>query len=269
MQNIRRPAPFVLISSNHGTMIINRNDYLTSHSRRACGVGFQLMNSSSCDQAEVDCALTLLMSRKANYGSGVVAIDCGANIGVHTIEWARTMSSWGSVYSFEPQEKLYYALAGNIAINNCFNVTARLAAVGAECGSIKVPKPNYFVPSSYGSLELIKSTYNEYIGQEIDYEHSTMEVDMISIDSLSLPRLDFVKIDVEGMEQQVLEGSSESISKFKPQLLVEIIKSNKEQIMQMVKQNGYTIFAMGRNILGIHDSDPMLAEWKGTIKADG
>ena len=42
--------------------------------------------------------------------------------------------------SFEAQERLYYAVAGNIALNNCFNVKAIHAAVGNTDGSIRIPK---------------------------------------------------------------------------------------------------------------------------------
>src|SRR5260370_16749261 len=38
-----------------------------------------------------------------------------------TIEWAKRMTGWGSVLAIEAQERIYYALAGNIALNNCFN----------------------------------------------------------------------------------------------------------------------------------------------------
>ena len=50
------------------------------------------------------------------HGDGVVAVDGGANIGVHTIEWATAMTGWGSVIAIEPQERIYYALAGTLWI---------------------------------------------------------------------------------------------------------------------------------------------------------
>src|SRR3954464_13718743 len=112
MRNVPRPAPFVLIASNHGTMIVNRNDYEMVDDRRGFGVGFKIMNYSCHDPEEVDFVLTLLEFRRKNFGDGVVALDCGANIGVHTVEWARLMFEWGRVHAFEAQEKIFYALAG-------------------------------------------------------------------------------------------------------------------------------------------------------------
>ena len=105
--------------------------------------------------------MQLLKTRRQNFGDGVFAIDCGANIGVHTIEWAQLMYGWGEVISFEAQERIFYALAGNITLNNCFNARAIWAAVGAESGFINVPMPDYFVPSSFGSLEIKKSITNK------------------------------------------------------------------------------------------------------------
>lgn len=250
-----RPIPFVMVSSDHGTLIVNRNDYhIVGNSGN--GVGYQILSNSSYDPSEVGFVLALLKSRKNNFGEGVVALDCGANIGVHTIEWAKTMHEWGSVIAFEAQEKIYYALAGNVAINNCLNATVHLAAVGAECGQIRVPVPNYLVPASFGSLELKMKDGNEFIGQEIDYTDKAMRaVNLISIDSMSLPRVDLIKIDVEGMEVDVLAGAKDTIQSCKPILVIEIIKTDKLAVENFLTELGYQIYPMGINILAVHSSD--------------
>jgi hypothetical protein len=121
--------------------------------RNGIGVGFQILEGGAFDPEEVDMALMLLGLRRRYFGDGVVALDCGANIGVHTIEWARRMNGWGEVIAIEAQERVFYALAGNIAINNCFNARAVHAAVAAEVGAINIRRPNYLRPGSFGSLE--------------------------------------------------------------------------------------------------------------------
>lgn len=257
MRNIPRPVPFILISTNHGTMIINKNDYHMVNKNSGYGVGFQLLVTSCFDQPEVDCALALLEKRRNYFGDGVVAIDCGANIGVHTVEWARLMYQWGEVISFEAQEKIYYALAGNVAINNCLNVTAMHSAVGSNCSVIDIPEPNYLIPSSYGSFELKQNQNNEFIGQAIDYK-KTKPVPLVSIDSLNLKRLDFIKIDVEGMEEDVLAGAESSIKKYQPIMMIETIKSNKSQIENFLQKNGYKYYPMGINLLAVHSNDPTI-----------
>ena len=256
MQTKSRPAPFVLISTNHGTMIINRNDYFMVDQHRAFGVGGQLMNFSCFDQQEIDFALALLESRCSDFGEGVIAIDCGANIGVHTVEWAKLLHDFGHIFSFEAQEKIYYALAGNIALNNCLNVTARLAAVGAENGFISIPELDYTIPSSYGSFELKAIPNHEYIGQSVDYDNPCIRVPILTLDSLDLQRVDFIKIDVEGMELDVLLGAEQIIRRSKPQMIIETKKTNKNKIVSWLEEMDYRIYPMGLNILAIHATDP-------------
>jgi FkbM family methyltransferase len=250
-----RPIAFVLTSTNHGAMLVNRNDYHLTEGG-GYGVGYQLLSKSSFDQSEVDFALQLLNTRREVYGDGVVAIDCGANIGVHTIEWAQYMHSWGNVIAIEAQERIFYALAGNIIINNCSNARAIWAALGSEEGFIKVPQPNYNIPASFGSLEIRKNNETEYIGQDIDYKDTAIRTRMTSIDSMHLNRIDLMKIDIEGMEMEALIGASESIEKFKPQLIIEKIKSNESDLTNFLSGQGYKIFPLGINILAIHTSDP-------------
>ena len=97
MRNVGRKLAFVLAASNHGTMITNRFDYRMSGPDAGVGVGYQLLDAGAFDPIEVELALQLIESRRRLHGDGVVAIDCGANIGIHTIEWATAMTGWGSV----------------------------------------------------------------------------------------------------------------------------------------------------------------------------
>src|SRR3974390_2771448 len=104
MQSVGRKLAFVLASSNHGTMIVNRFDHRMLDQSRGYGVGFQILETASFDQGEVNLVLDMLQRRRKHHGDGVIAIDCGANIGVHSIEWAKLMTGWGSVLSIEAQE---------------------------------------------------------------------------------------------------------------------------------------------------------------------
>ena len=191
----------------------------------------------------------------------MVAIDCGANIGVHTIEWATAMTGWGSVVAVEAQERIYYALAGNIAINNCFNAIAMHAAVSSEPGIMNIPMPDYFLPSSFGSLELKPRADTEFIGQPIDYSpDKTVAIQKISIDALSLPRVDFIKLDIEGMELEALEGAKDTIARSRPIFLVESIKAGREACAPSSSEHGYKVADAGINLLAIHKSDPVANE---------
>jgi FkbM family methyltransferase len=266
MQSVGRRLAFVLASSNHGTMIVNRFDYRMIDAQNGYGVGYQILETASFDPTEVKLAVDLLALRRKHHGDGVVAFDCGANIGVHTVEWAAAMTGWGSVVSIEAQERVYYALAGNIAINNCFNAIAVHGAVSSESGVMKIPSPNYFVPSSFGSLELRQRNGNEFIGQPIDYEN-TVNVRKLTIDEFNLPRVDFIKIDVEGMELEALEGAKRSITQSHPIMLIEKIKTDAEKLRAWLKAHGYEIIDAGINMLAIHQSDKTLTEIRITPAA--
>lgn len=253
-QSPARPIAFVLAATHQGTLIVNRNDYNVNRGT-AYGVGLQLLTNSAFDPQEVNFAMQLLSTRHRNFGPGVVALDCGANIGVHTLEWAKHMQGWGQVMAFEAQERIFYALAGNIALNNCFNAQALWAAVGETVGEIGVPVPNYLKPASFGSLEIRKTARTEFIGQSIDYDR-LVRTHMISIDSLEFDRLDFLKIDIEGMEMEALRGAQQTIARHKPQMLIEKIKTSEDQLTKFLMERGYTLFPIDINVLAVHESDP-------------
>jgi len=252
-----RPVAFVLVSTDHGSMLVNRHDYRLA-GNSGIGVGHQLLQKSSYDHNEVDLLLQLLEQRRQHFGDGVSAIDCGANIGVHTIEWAKLMHGWGEVIAIEAQERIFYALAGNITLNNCFNARAIWAAVGASSGSINIPVPDYFIPSSFGSMEIRETKSTEFIGQALDYSsEGTRQIQMISIDDMALRRVDLIKIDVEGMEMEALEGANNTIQNFKPILFVENIKVNEKELNNFLSLRGYKIFPLRGNSLAVHESDPI------------
>ena len=260
LKTTKRPLAFVLAAANHGTMIVNRNDSFDAPGM-TIGVGHNIFQHSSCGQEEIDSALQLLDSRRKNFGDGVVAIDCGANIGVHTVEWARHTYGWGETFAFEAQERIYYALVGNLAINNCFNARAIWAAVGAKAGRIRVPVPDYLVASSFGSLEIRPGDNAEFIGQKIDYSDAKpLDTRMLAIDDLQLARLDLIKIDIEGMELEALEGARQSILRHKPQMLIERIKADQAALNAFLVAHGYKLFAFGVNLLAIHATDPYAAQ---------
>jgi len=260
MADAQRKLAFVIAASNHGTMIVNRLDYRMISADAGFGVGFQILETAAFDPQEVKLAVQLLAARRRHHGDGVLAIDCGANIGVHTIEWATAMTGWGSVLAIEAQERIYYALAGNIAINNCFNALALHAAVSSEPGIMTIPNPNYMIASSFGSLELRQRANNEFIGQTVNYTENTAEIRKVALDEFQLPRVDFIKLDVEGMELEALEGAEKTIKSSRPILLVEKIKTNAEKLQRWFGDRGYVLREVGINVLAIHSDDKTLTE---------
>ena len=250
-----RPLAFILASTDHGAMIVNRFDQ-HNVGERSYGVGYQLLSKACYDPDEVSLLLKLLDLRRKHYGDGVVAVDCGANLGVHTVEWAKHMTGWGAVLALEAQERIYYGLAGNLALNNCFNARAINAAVSRQSGTMKIPQPNYLKNASFGSIELTKREHGEFVGQAIDYSEDKMtEVRMVHLDAFNFPRLDLLKIDVEGMELDVLAGAARSIAERRPIVLVELLKSDANALRAWLENQGYSAYPVGLNFLAIHKDD--------------
>jgi FkbM family methyltransferase len=267
MPNPVRPLAFITAATDHGTMILNRFDQHAGPGG-GFGVGYQLLGKAFYEWEEVILLRTLLDLRRKHYGDGVVAIDCGANLGVHTVEWSKHMTGWGRVLAFEAQERIYYALAGNIAINNCFNASAINAAVSSQSGTMKIPQPNYLANASFGSLELRKQDKGEFIGQTIDYSEDRMvDVQMLHLDSFNFARVDLIKIDVEGMELDVLTGAAKCIAERQPVLYVETLKTDQNALRAWLGRAGYSIFPVGMNLLALHKNDKGLENVKFTPSA--
>ena len=82
----------------------------------------------------------------------------------------------------------------------------------------------------------------------------------MALDEFNLPRVDLIKIDVEGMELEALEGARRTIERSHPIMLIEKIKTDAAQLLQWLKAHGYEVIDAGINMLAIHKSDKTLAE---------
>jgi len=245
-----RSLPFVLAASDHGPLITLRTDYHQVDEVGIYGVGAQILGRGAYDSQEIALLLHVLGVLHKSRGDGLVILDCGANIGVMTVEMAKECLGWGQVWAFEPQERLYYALCGNIALNNLFNASAMNIALGSTTGLLRIPQPNYQLPGSFGSLELRRTDDTEYIGQSISYaDKDLVDIRMFAIDDLGLERADFLKVDVEGMELEVLSGALKTIEKNRPVLHVEWLKSGLDEIKSFLAPLDYSFESNELNVL--------------------
>lgn len=252
--------PFVLTATDLGPMLVNRFDF-RQVDNGVIGVGHTLLQNSSFDATETNIMIQVLSLLRQYRGAGVIMFDGGANVGAYTLAAARSMYGWGEVIAVEAQERLYYALAGNIVLNNLSNARAIWAALSDKKGTLEIPEPDYYQPGSYGSLELIQTEDSEFIGQQLV---KTQEVSAITIDSLKLDRLDYLKIDVEHMEEIVLAGAKKTIKKLKPVIQIEVLKSDKEKIKEVIEKADYTVLDMnqGYDYLCVPNGDPLLNNLK-------
>jgi FkbM family methyltransferase len=162
--------------------------------------------------------------------AGDIVLDVGANVGAHTLFFAKAVGREGKVYAFEPQRITFQVLCANMALNDITNAYCFQKAVGEHPGSIVVPILNPELRQNFGGLELGEHTQGEV-------------VEMTTIDSLTLPHCRLIKVDVEGMELSVLKGARRIIEQYHPFLYLENDRVEKSQaLMQYVHQLGYHMY---------------------------
>ena len=176
----------------HGTFVYNVNDQFISRS---------LDHYGEWCEAELHLLGQIIKP-------GDVVLDLGANIGTHTIFFAKQVTERGCVFAFEPQRLIFQNLCANITLNGLVNVISLQQAVGKRSETIRLPTFNPHRNRNFGAVSVM--------------DHVTGEpVQMIRIDDLQLKRCNVIKVDVEGMECDVLEGGRETITRHRPVLFVE------------------------------------------------
>jgi FkbM family methyltransferase len=145
---------------------------------------------------------------------GMIAFDVGANLGYYTLLFANRVGAAGRVVAIEPNPETFELLNETVALNGYGGMTSLLcAAASARSGE----SAELFVPLGEPKNATIAFSGNNRASE------LTALVPTVSIDELAKPleRVDFVKIDVEGAEPQVLEGMAVTIERFKPTILLE------------------------------------------------
>lgn len=163
---------------------------------------------------------------------GDVVVEVGANIGAHTVRLAQLVGTEGKVLAFEPQRLCFQLLNGNVAINSLTNVYTYQKCVGATAGHMMVPELSPDEVHNWGgvSLENIKGNEGE-------------QVECITLDSLNLTKCKLLKLDVEGMEPQVLQGAVNLLDKCQPLIYTEIDRENKKaEVIAFLRARGYKIY---------------------------
>jgi Methyltransferase FkbM domain len=115
---------------------------------------------------------------------------------------------------------------------------------------------DYLTPASFGSLKLTSQAQTEFIGQKIDYlEKDMVEVSAVDLDSFGFGRVDLVKVDVEGMELDVLAGAEKCIANHHPILVVEWLKTGRDKLKSWFEQHRYVAIETKINFFAVHETD--------------
>lgn len=157
--------------------------------------------------------LTILKDiREAN-----VILDIGANIGITSLFFA-SLNSKGKIYAFEPHPDTFQRLVENIQINNFENIRTYPMGAGSKNETRILDE-----------VDNHNSGMNRIIGIDSGIS-SGKKITTIALDTFFLPgdipKVDFIKIDVEGFETEVLKGAKEIIRLHKPVLFIELDDNN-------------------------------------------
>ena len=140
-----------------------------------------------------------------------VCIDVGASLGLYSIALSRRFPGL-QVYAVEPVPDTFQHLERNLAAN-APSCVALQHACGAKDESARIQFVSRFSAGSHFSVE------GSLAGVETSGDQA-VEVSVRTLDSiarqLQLPRVDLIKIDVEGFELDVLEGASDVLKKWQP-----------------------------------------------------
>ncbi len=174
---------------------------------------------------------------------GTTVLDIGAHIGTFTLTLSKIVGENGCVYAFEPQKKIYRELRKNCELNGVKNALCYRLAIGDRQQMIEMDKET--LPHNEGGTS---------IGRGGD------AVEMRTIDSFQLTHVSFIKIDVEGSEQQVLDGMIDTIQKNKPVIVLELqgghlLETASQEIQYKIVHAMETLEAWGYVVVRIWTHD--------------
>ena len=161
---------------------------------------------------------------KKYVGLGFVVLDIGANIGAHSLPLASMVGTSGKVIAFEPTDYAFEKLQTNLSLNE--PLSPRVTPIQAMlCADTSKARPDA-IPSSWsldrggqkhGDIHPIhRGTYNSLKGA----------VPMRLDDWLQrnpVGQIDFIKMDVDGFEIDVLEGAAQTLLSQRPVIVMELM----------------------------------------------
>ena len=195
--------------------------------------------------------LQTLRLYKKIINQGDTVVDVGANIGAHTLPFAQLVGPRGTVAAFEPTKFAFSKLKRNLSLNPSLAQSIRPFQVLLQANE-KTPVPKKI----YSSWPLDNPVQAHAVHGGVLKETSGAQTSTIDqmILHIGLNRLDFIKLDVDGHEPEVLNGALSSIQKFKPFILLEwapYLYKDKKGILiknlQYLKRIGYCAYPLGCN----------------------
>jgi FkbM family methyltransferase len=143
-----------------------------------------------------------------------VVLDIGANTGVYTVKAAKHVGAQGLVIAVEPNIEILDVLSLSVKANGFGNVRLRNLCIGRQ--------------TQARTLWMNRGGPNSFSIAMRDDDSTSLSVLAVTLDDLcrweAISRLDYLKIDVEGAEEEVFSGGKETIKRFRPMIQVETNK---------------------------------------------
>lgn len=159
---------------------------------------------------DYDCKVTNFLCSLIKEGDTV--LDVGANVGWFTLHFLKLINNI-NVYSFEPIEPLWNSLNKNMYLNGFDSTHCYNACVSDIDDTIDF----YHDKDRFGASSMVKLDDNAL------KDHELRRVRSITIDSLDLDNVKFMKIDVEGAEKLVIDGALKTIQRDRPIIYAELL----------------------------------------------
>ena len=192
-------------------------------------------------------------------GSGSTVLDIGANIGAHTLSFAQLVGPGGRVYAFEPTEFAYAKLMRNLDLNP--EIAGRVTANQM----MLVDRPDSEPPKHlYASwpLETKERVHPKHLGRALATDHATATTLDSYVERENLQKVDFIKLDVDGYECQVLRGARKTLERFRPVILSELAPyplaeagESVEELVSILESSNYVLLNLAGKRFLSSDAD--------------
>ena len=176
---------------------------------------------------------------------GDVVFDIGANIGAFTVPLSKKVGKFGEVYAFEPQKLIYDILQDNVNKNNLNNTRVYNVGVGEKEEELELNDIDYSKVGNFGgvSFKYESSTFTKNI------KNKKYKVRLTNLDQLiEIKKCNFIKMDVELMELDILKGGRKFLKKFRPILWIENHQSYPNKINKFLLKNDYNAYWVNSRI---------------------
>jgi FkbM family methyltransferase len=169
---------------------------------------------------------------------GDYCIDIGAHLGYFTLELSRIVGVHGHVYAIEPMSKFFNTLRGMVEGRRPGNITLYQYAMGGDSGFVEMGIPELNNVKKFAYARATSShTSLHYV--------ETEKVKNAQGDELfrSLPRVDFIKCDVEGLELAVIRSFLEVIRIHRPVILCELADpAERKHLLDLLSPFSYRLY---------------------------